>query len=94
MPVKKILSLKVACLGAIECPKTKKIILNNKIQDFCRELKGRIFQKENQIKRLDIDGDNREKMSPSFILSCELSTYFGRDFVAYRDHIFSEIRLI
>ena len=44
-----MLSLKVACLGPIdyiECPNTKEIILNNKIQHFCRELKGEFFKKK------------------------------------------------
>ena len=47
--VKKIFSLKVVCLGPIdyiECPKTKEITLNNKIQHFCRELKGKFFKKK------------------------------------------------
>ena len=46
--VKKISSLKVACLGPIdyiECTTTKEIILNNKIQYFCRKLKGEFFKK-------------------------------------------------
>ena len=44
---KEILSLKVACLRPIdyiECPKTNEIAFGNKIQLFCRELNGRIFQ--------------------------------------------------
>ena len=47
--VKEMLSLKVACLGPIdyiECLKTKEIILNNKIQQFCREPKGEVFRKQ------------------------------------------------
>ena len=51
--VKKISSLKVACLGPIdyiECPKTKEITLNNKIQQFCRELKGESFTKKIGLK--------------------------------------------
>ena len=47
--VKKILSLKVVCLGPIdyiECSKKNEIILNNKIQHFCRELKGKFFKKK------------------------------------------------
>ena len=53
--VKEILSLKVACLGPIdytEYPKTKtkEIVLNNKIQHFCRALKGEFFKKKSRSK--------------------------------------------
>ena len=46
---KTMLSLKAAYLGPIDyikCPKTKEIILNNKIQPFFRELKVEFFKKK------------------------------------------------
>ena len=71
-----MLSLKVACLGSIddiEYPKTKEIILNNKIQHFCRELKSEFLKKKIRS-RLEIDGDNREKVNSSFILAHPLES--------------------
>ena len=62
-----MLSLKVACLGPIdyiECPKTKELILNNKIQHFCRELKGEFFKKKIRSK----DWKLTEIVNLSFIL--------------------------
>ena len=67
--VKKVLSLQVACLGPIECPKTKEIILNNKIEHFCRELKGEFSKKKIRSK----DQKSTAIVNPSFILGHPLS---------------------
>ena len=55
----------VACLGPIECSKTKEIILNNKIQHFCSALKSEFFKKKIRSK----DWKLTEKVNPSFILA-------------------------
>ena len=67
--VKKILFLKVACLGPIECPKTKEIIFNNKIQYLCRELKDEFFKKKIRSK----DWKLTEQVNSSFILGHPLN---------------------
>ena len=42
-----MLSMEVACLEPldyVECPKTKEIILDDKIELFCREFNGKFFK--------------------------------------------------